>query len=452
VLGSHASTTQNDRPYEECIGFWAVRECRLEKAAQRCASIVAASARAVLYCVRFRLGKMDGATPRLSGTKQTTHKIIMADSTLTTFEFIKAASQMLRNPDCPSIQLWGATGVGKSTIVRQSIAEVSNPANQWKQRADMQEGSGVELIGDWGLIDLRVSLLEPSDLLGLPDLNGNIVRWVPPAQLPIIGHEDRFPHQGVLFLDELNHAPPAMQNACFSLVLDRRCGPHRLLPGWKIIAASNCAEDNGHTFPMPPPLRNRFAHFHIRCSLDAFKQWALQHRIDPRIVAFLNWNPTALHQPTDNPEESFPTPRSWTNASQLLRIFHNGHLEPAVASCVGPGTAAMFIAFLQLNESDDLKVDLLQVLRGKAKPPKLTMEKPDLAWALTSRLTGAVQESPALLSAAIGFYCTAAWKNVREIGRTGLADLKYLVSPAEFNRALGLHIEPCTKQYGGLLT
>ena len=370
---------------------------------------------------------------------------------LTTFEFIDLAGRLIRDPNCPPLMLWGPTGVGKSEVVIETVQHVSDPGGSWTPKKDVPEAGGLEVINNWGLIDLRVSLLEPSDLLGLPDLGGQTVRWVVPHQLPVIGQEDRFPERGVLFLDELTHAQPAMQSACFSLVLDRRCGPHRLLPGWSIIAASNCTDENAHTFPMSAPLRNRFAHFHIRCSLEAFKQWALEHEVDARIIGFLNWNPSTLHQSTEAPEESFPTPRSWASASRVLRLCDNGQLESAVAGCIGPGAATLFMAFLELDASSDLKVDVSDVLRGKARSPKFTMEKPDMAWIFTARITAAVRESPERLPAAIKFYCTPAWHEAREIGRTGLADLKYLVTPPEFNKALAPHFERCRESYGDLL-
>jgi hypothetical protein len=63
-----------------------------------------------------------------------------------------------------------------------------------------------------------------------------------------------------------------------------------------------------------------------------------------------------------------------------------------------------------------------------------------------------VQQSPESLSSAIQFYCSAAWKDVREIGRTGLADLKYLVDPKELVTALAPRQDAFTKLYGGLLS
>ena len=159
---------------------------------------------------------------------------------LTTFEILDLlevilSSNNLRLP----VMLWSLTGVGKSAIVRQAVMRISDPGSAWQPEQGAQVTGALEVLNNWGLVDLRTSLMEPTDLRGLPDLKGNVVRWLVPDELPVIGQEKRFPKRGVLFLDELTHAQPAMQSACFSLVLDRRCGPHVLLPGWHIVAASN---------------------------------------------------------------------------------------------------------------------------------------------------------------------------------------------------------------------
>ena len=371
---------------------------------------------------------------------------------LTTFELIEVLSPMLEDKTLwlPTM-LWGLTGVGKSDIVRQSINRVSNAGKVWAAKHGKHPSGALEMINDWGLVDLRTALMEPTDLRGLPDLRDDLVRWVVPDELPVRGQEDRFPERGVLFLDELTHAQPAMQSACFSLVLDRRCGPHVLLPGWRIVAASNYSHENGHTFPLSDPLRTRFQHFHLRCSLDAFKQWALKHGVDPRIIAFLNWNPDYLHKPSEVTHEAFPTPRTWASASQVLRLFPNGVPESVLAASVGPGTATVLNGFLALSGSSGLNVDVTQLLRGKARPPLLTPEKPDLAWALVGRITAHIREHPDLLSAAIGCFCSEAWKSVREIGRTGLADLKRLADPKTFSQAFAPHAQNCIKAFGRLI-
>ena len=93
-----------------------------------------------------------------------------------------------------SVMIWGPPGIGKSSIVSQAAAG-----------QDMQ------------ILDLRLSQLAPTDLRGLPVPEDGISRWYPPEFLPRDG-------QGVLFLDEINMAPPAMQGVAQQLILDRRVG------------------------------------------------------------------------------------------------------------------------------------------------------------------------------------------------------------------------------------
>src|SRR6266700_4939743 len=95
-----------------------------------------------------------------------------------------------------STMIWGPPGIGKSSIVAQTA-----------------QAHGLEMI------DLRLSQLAPTDLRGLPVAEHGVSRWYPPEFLP---HEGR----GILFLDELNLAPPAMQGMAQQLILDRKVGSY----------------------------------------------------------------------------------------------------------------------------------------------------------------------------------------------------------------------------------
>jgi len=235
------------------------------------------------------------------------------------------------------------------------------------------------------------------------------------------------------------------------LVLDRRCGPHVLLPKWKIVSASNYERENANTYVFSGPLRSRFEHYHLRCSLEAFKEWAYQNRVDHRVVAFLNWNPSYLHRPSESPEEGFPTPRSWANASYSLQSFKNGFLEKVLGASIGPGTAGMFNGFLEVFNSPELNVNIRAVLGKKAKSPALTTEKPNIAWAFAACLCGHVKDDPDLLPAAIEHFCSDVWKDALEIGRTGLADLKHVVGKDRFTRQIQPCLSEVTRRYGKLL-
>jgi hypothetical protein len=73
-------------------------------------------------------------------------------------------------------------------------------------------------------------------LRGLPVADNGISKWYPPEFLP---RNDK----GILFLDEIDMAPPAMQGVAQQLILDRRVGSYTVPDGWYVWAAGNRKED-----------------------------------------------------------------------------------------------------------------------------------------------------------------------------------------------------------------
>lgn len=213
-----------------------------------------------------------------------------------------------------SVMIWGAPGIGKSSIVKQVAEE-----------ADLQ------------IVDLRISQLAPTDLRGLPVAEDGTSRWFPPEFLPREG-------KGILFLDEINLAPPAMQGMAQQLILDRRVGSYQVPNGWFVWAAGNRKEDRGSTFDMPAPLANRFLHFHVEADLDTFTTYALKHRVHEQVLAFLSFRPALLYK-LDPQQPAWPSPRSWMMASRLLHM-----LLADISSAVGNATATEFFSFLKLQE------------------------------------------------------------------------------------------------------
>ena len=99
------------------------------------------------------------------------------------------------------IFLWGPPGIGKSELIQQIV----------------DEGA----LGNAYMIDMRLALMEPTDLRGYPFRNPetNTMEWAPPADLPTQELADEYDNI-VVFLDELNSAPPSVQAAAYQLVLN----------------------------------------------------------------------------------------------------------------------------------------------------------------------------------------------------------------------------------------
>ena len=166
------------------------------------------------------------------------------------------------------IFIWGPPGIGKSEIVHQIGSEIKKSL----------------------VIDIRLSLWEPTDIKGIPyfDSNQNTMVWAPPAELPDAATAKKY-DTIILFMDEMNSAPPAVQAAAYQLILNRRVGTYHLPENVVIVAAGNREADKGVTYRMPAPLANRFVHLELSVNFDDWFQWAVTNDIHEDVVGYLTF-------------------------------------------------------------------------------------------------------------------------------------------------------------------
>jgi hypothetical protein len=225
--------------------------------------------------------------------------------------------------------LWGPPGIGKSDIVSQIAYDVM-PGNNL-------------------LIDCRLALMDPTDLRGYAWRNEatNTMEWSPPADLPSAELAAQYDNI-VLFLDELNSAPPAVQAAGYQLILNRRIGQYILPDNVVIVAAGNRQGDRGVTYRMPAPLANRFRHVEMVVDFDDWMSWAINSDVHPDVIGYLTFAKQDLFAfDTKSSSEAWASPRSWVDVSDAL--FHPAfdsapdyEKKAEIAGSVGDGMAAKF--------------------------------------------------------------------------------------------------------------
>lgn len=232
------------------------------------------------------------------------------------------------------VMLTGSPGVGKSDVVRRCAEDL-----------------GI------GLIDLRLSQLDPVDLRGIPSIDPEtgMTKWNPPNFLPREG-------KGILFLDEILSAPQATQAAAYQLVLDRQLGDYVLPEGWHIVAASNRISDRAIVMQMSSALKNRFAHIDYDVHNDDWCDWALHSNISAEVLGFIRFRPMLLNEfePRNQSKEerdrikrlhdgkAFATPRSWAFLSRAVQAQPSPEIEYEMYSgIVGEGCAAEFMGYLK---------------------------------------------------------------------------------------------------------
>ena len=227
----------------------------------------------------------------------------------------------------PPLMLWGPPGVGKSSAVSQICEQLKVP-----------------------LIDLRVSLLEPIDLLGLPSIAQGKTTWNTPEFLPTEG-------QGILFLDEINLGTREILKSLYQLILDRRIGRYLLPPGWKIVAAGNRSCDQSGVTPLPAPLLNRFIHLEVEPDIEDWATYLLkQVSGSENVISYVFWRQEVFSPAVGKVgEANFPTPRTWEQVARVLtsRIQEEETKWSLVAGLVSLPIATELKRYIQIAVSVD---------------------------------------------------------------------------------------------------
>ncbi|TWP50910.1 AAA family ATPase [Lentzea tibetensis] len=288
--------------------------------------------------------------------------------------------------------LWGAPGIGKSSLVRT-----------------FAESLGLECV------TLLGTQLAPEDLIGVPELVDGRSRFAPPES---IARDEPY----CLFLDELNASAPEVQKAFYSLILDRRIGAYELPEGSVVIGAGNRSVDNALARPMASALVNRLVHVHLNASAKDWLAWAGEAGIHPWVTDYVTQRPDHLWSPAPKVEEPFSTPRGWHMLSDTLHSFGDDISEEMLGvlafGTLTSGHASMFKAYVKTVRH---QYGLEAVLRGDARWPHAPDDRDllyFLAEAFRARLVKELPHDKA--------YASGAGKQLAHRGKALLLELAEL--------------------------
>jgi hypothetical protein len=255
--------------------------------------------------------------------------------------------------------------------------------------------------------------------------------------------------RGLLFLDELSTAPPAVQAALLRVVLERRVGALQLPPGVRIVAAANPRSSAADGWELSPPLANRFVHL----------QWTYDHevvvrglggtwpkpslpRLDPErlseAVAFarravcglLAARPALVHRLPDNEARRggpWPSPRSWQMTLRLIAFATAAGTSREVLSMLVRGTVGDGPGLELLASLDRMDLPDPEALLANPAAADLP-QRGDLRQAVLDGVVEAVRKRPDKAR------WDAAWTLLVRALETGAPDL--VVVPATTLAAL----------------
>ncbi len=280
------------------------------------------------------------------------------------------------------VLMWGLPGSGKTSMVIALAKQLSVP---------------IEVVVG--------SIREPSDFAGLPVVTEHGTRFAPPQWAERLAQASH----GIVFLDELTTASPAVQAAMLRVVLEKAVGDLQLPQQVRIVAAANPPSIAADGWDLSAPLANRLLHLHWEVSAIDIAQGfsegfpvsattelrpATQAEIGvakAHIGAFLRLRPelvSVLPKSLEQAGRAWPSPRSWEMAAIAIATSRANKAEAATQAALVLGAVGQAAGFEVLNWLNNL--DLPDPVTLLADPTVPLPKRPDRLYAALGSVTAFV--------------------------------------------------------------
>lgn len=267
------------------------------------------------------------------------------------------------------LMLWGPPGIAKTAIIKLVARMFSLHCEHLSP--------GMQGEGAFGVTPV-------------PSQNGSgmVLDYPPPAwvrNMRVPTKDGEYEEAGIVFLDETNTAPPALQPALLGAIQERRIGGHEFGPRVRVLGAANPVGHAAGGWDLAAPVANRLGHVDWPApDASEWGAWLLggQDEVEPRDAlteearvlkawphafakasglasAFVRKRPELLHRmPADgDPAQSraWPSPRSWEHATRArasaeVHGLSDVDAEELVTAFVGTGAAGEWAVWI--DEAD----------------------------------------------------------------------------------------------------
>ena len=303
---------------------------------------------------------------------------------------VKEYPKIIRHLYANSVPMmtYGPPGIGKTEIqFQEAQAEAKKQEKifiEWGKASKPDKAKAIANADKYFcFIDMRLSQMEMSDIRGIPNLcegaeGLEVLPWTWTIYATTKGAS------GVIFLDEINLAPPAIAASAYQMINERVVADRPLSDGIWCAAAGNRTSDKAFTFEMPFPLKDRFAEIELVVDVDAWLDWAMKTScVNSHIIAFIQWKNSYIYKVDKKGADKAVTPRGLVRASKLIEgrnIIEDPDVYAFVSMSVGEAFTAEWRAYVKNYKTlkwDDIYANPKKALKGMV---------PDLLFACTGGL------------------------------------------------------------------
>lgn len=251
----------------------------------------------------------------------------------------------------------GTYGIGKSRIVADTGKELAEQNkrefvifNELTSEKRLQVFNNPEKY--FVVLDIRLSEFDSSDIKGLPDFAGKLREWLE-WKVPFFAKLLEKPESdGLLFFDEINLALPLVISSCYKILYDRIVNDGKISDNWLVLGCGNLDTDKAYTHDLAEPLKDRGGEVElVSPSIDVWREWAIKNGIDSRIVAYLSYKPSDLHNVNYESGMKQTTERGWARLSAFIKGKDDEkYLDLITGTAIGEGVAREFCAFCKIKD------------------------------------------------------------------------------------------------------
>ena len=268
---------------------------------------------------------------------------------------LKSVELVLSTEEVPLVV--GESGIGKTALAKK-LAKDNN----------------------WTLVTIDGNLLKEGEIGGLPtvesyesrDVNGNKTEkkttiYAVHNKLREIDEEINEGRSVLLFIDEINRCEHTVQQELMNLILNREINGYKLPENVKILAAMNPSSKYGSDFDyqvvdMDAAQENRFVWLSMEPDYNGWIKWAIDARIETKVIEFISTFPEYLHKIND--EDVRATPRSYERVSKTYKMYKEQQdtiprsvFVNVIKGNVGKVIAEEFVSFVESNYSPLISFD-----------------------------------------------------------------------------------------------
>lgn len=213
------------------------------------------------------------------------------------------------------IFMTGAPGIGKTAVIQQIASELDLALVSGSMRHHTRQsaqGRPVIKARDHDGTQICVSEYTISEIIAA------VYRVM----------EDSGKKEGILFLDEINCAPEALEPAVRQFLRYKTLGNRQVPEGWVVVTAGSRPEYSRSVKEFDMAVMDRLKRMDITEDISIWKQYAFQQGIHAAVIMFLETHPQWFYSVRSMEEGMrYVTARGWEDLSTATRLYEEKGFE-----------------------------------------------------------------------------------------------------------------------------